>query len=126
MPVPVRRAATRHALLAVLMVVAAAMAEPVSAQRQMPAQLDPDPDMPMKVGFDTDRAIFWANPNFDPFREQNWQPIGDVLGGDDVSEDTPVLVFEAGGKKLVFVSSHMAYHHVAQGEMEGEPWMVTF
>ena len=30
------------------------------------------------------------------------------------------------GKTLVLVSSQMTYHHVAQGEMEGEPWMVTF
>jgi hypothetical protein len=24
------------------------------------------------------------------------------------------------------ISSQMAYHHVAQGDMNGEPWMVTF
>ena len=37
-----------------------------------------------------------------------------------------VVTFDVGGKTLVLVSSQMAYHHVAQGEMEGEPWMVTF
>ena len=44
----------------------------------------------------------------------------------NVADDTPVVVFEAGGKTLVLVSSSMSYHHVAQGEMAGEPWMVTF
>lgn len=37
-----------------------------------------------------------------------------------------MLAFEAGGRTLALVSSQMSYHHVAQGEMAGEPWMVTF
>ena len=44
----------------------------------------------------------------------------------DIEDETTVLKFEAGGKTLVLVSSQMSYHHVAQGVMEGEPWMVTF
>jgi hypothetical protein len=37
-----------------------------------------------------------------------------------------VVTFDVQGNTLVLVSSQMSYHHVAQGEMEGEPWMVTF
>jgi hypothetical protein len=28
--------------------------------------------------------------------------------------------------RLAFLTDQMAYHHVAQGEMNGEPWMVSF
>ncbi len=92
----------------------------------MPATVDADPNMPRKEGFDTDRAIFWASPNFVPFRNQEWRPLADVRRAGDLSDDTPVLVFEVGASTLVLSTSQMAYHHVAQGEMNGEPWMVTF
>ncbi len=96
----------------------------VSAQEfiQVPA----DPSQPVAEGFDTDRALFWAAPNFIPLRDPEWTPLRDVLRARDVSDDTPLLVFEAGGRTLSLVSSQMSYHHVAQGEMAGEPWMVTF
>ncbi len=99
---------------------------PGMAGAQMPATVEVDPNTPTRAGFDTDRALFWSAPNFVPLRDPDWQPLRDVLGAGDVSDDTPVLVFEAGGSTLVLVSSQMAYHHVAQGEMNGEPWMVTF
>ena len=100
------------------------MATPVAAQ--MPDRLEADPDMPRKEGFETDRAIFWAERNFDPLRQPEWTSLDGALRDGHVHDETPVLVFEAGGRKLVLVSSQMSYHHVAQGEMEGEPWMVTF
>ena len=45
--------------------VLAVISLPVAATAQM-ATLEPDPDMPVKAGFDTGRAIFWAQPNFVP------------------------------------------------------------
>lgn len=85
-----------------------------------------DPEMPVKDGFDTDRAIFWARPNFTPLRDPEWQSLRRALRAGEVADETTVVTFDVGGKTLVLVSSQMAYHHVAQGEMEGEPWMVTF
>jgi len=35
-------------------------------------------------------------------------------------------VMDVAGQKLALVTRQMAYHHVAQGELAGEPWMVTF
>ena len=99
---------------------------PAWAASQTPAAVPADPDMPRKAGFDTDRAIFWAERNFDPLRDPEWTLLRDALRSGHVSETTPVVVFEVAGRKLVLVSSQMSYHHVAQGEMEGEPWMVTF
>jgi hypothetical protein len=102
------------------------MVVPGMSWAQMPDQLEADPSVPTKDGFDAERAIFWAAPNFDPLRNPEWQSLRDALRAGEVSDDAPVLVFEAGGATLVLVSSQMAYHHVAQGDMNGEPWMVTF
>ena len=105
---------------------ALATAGPNAAAAQMPATLEADPDMPRKDGFDTGRAIFWETRNFDPLRDPEWVSLEKARKDGHVANDTPVLVFEAGGATLVLVTSHMAYHHVAQGNMRGEPWMVTF
>jgi len=89
-------------------------------------QVEADPAQPVKPGFDTDRAIFWAKPNFTPLRDPTWIPLKDALKKGQVEEDIPVLTLTAGGEVLTLVTSQMSYHHVAQGEMNGEPWMVTF
>ena len=82
--------------------------------------------MPVKDGFDTDRAIFWARPNFTPLRDPEWQSLREVRRAGDLGDETVVVTFDVRGKTLVLVSSQMSYHHVAQGSMNGEPWMVTF
>ena len=102
----------------------ATMSTPAEAQRF--TQVPPEPGQPAAEGFDTDRALFWAEPNFIPLRDPEWKPLRVARRAGEVDDDTPVLVFEAGGRTLTLVSSQMSYHHVAQGEMAGEPWMVTF
>ncbi|MDH3270625.1 MAG: hypothetical protein OEN56_04790 [Gemmatimonadota bacterium] len=96
------------------------------AEAQRFVAVPPPPNQPMAEDFDPERALFFATPNFVPLRNPEWTPLSGALGARDVAADTPVLTFEAGGKTLVLVSSQMSYHHVAQGEMAGEPWMVTF
>lgn len=100
------------------------MAAEVEAQRFV--AVPPPPDQPMADGFDPDRALFFERPNFVPLRDPEWKPLRGALRRGEIDDDTPVLVFEAGGRTLVLVSSQMSYHHVAQGDMAGEPWMVTF
>ncbi len=109
-----------------IMMLTAAALSPGMGRAQAFREVAADPNMPIKEGFDTDRAIFWRAPNFVPLRNPDWRSLSDARRSGDVSDDTPVLVFEAGGSTLVLVSSQMAYHHVAQGDMNGEPWMVTF
>ena len=108
-------------LIAVLV---ASLSAPLSAQ--FSGRLEADPNMPVKDGFDTDRAIFWTRPNFTPLRDPEWQSLRGARRAGDLTDETTVLTFDVQGKTLVLVSSQMSYHHVAQGEMEGEPWMVTF
>jgi len=102
----------------------AAFAAPVAAQFE--DRLAVDPNMPVREGFDTGRAIFWGKPNFTPLRDPEFKSLRAAIRAQEVNEDTPVLTFEVGGKTLTLVTRHMSYHHVAQGEMAGEPWMVTF
>jgi hypothetical protein len=105
-------------------VLTATVAAPLSAQ--FSDRLEADPDMLVKDGFDTDRAIFWARPNFTPLRNPEWQSLRSLRRAGDLTDETTVVTFDVQGNTLVLVSSQMSYHHVAQGEMEGEPWMVTF
>jgi hypothetical protein len=97
-----------------------------NAEAQRFTEVEPDPDMPVKEGFDTHRAMFFAEGNFTPLRDPEFTSMREAMDDGVVEEETPVLVFEAGGRTLVFVTEQMAYHHVAQGRMMGEPWMVTF
>ena len=112
--------------LVTITMLAGAALSPGTGRAQMAATVEADPNMPTKEGFDINRAIFWEAPNFVPLRNPEWRSLRDARRAGDISDDTPVLVFEAGASTLVLVSSQMAYHHVAQGEMNGEPWMVTF
>ena len=112
-------------LITMIMLTAAALT-PHLAYAQRFQAVPADPNMPTQEGFDTDRAIFWGAPNFVPLRDPDWRSLRAVLRAGIISDDTPVLVFEAGGSTLVLLSRQMAYHHVAQGDMNGEPWMVTF
>ena len=105
-------------------VLLASFGAPLAAQ--FSDRLEADPNMPVKDGFDTDRAIFWARPNFTPLRDPEWRSLRGARRAGAVSDETTVVTFDVQGKTLTLVSGQMAYHHVAQGEMDGEPWMVTF
>ena len=96
------------------------------AEAQRFVQVPPPADQPAAEGFDPERALFFQQTNFDPLRNPEWNALRDARRVGAVDDDQPVLVFEAGGETLVLVTSQMSYHHVAQGEMAGEPWMVTF
>lgn len=76
--------------------------------------------------FDVDRAWLDDEDHFEPFYVESTQPLEEALAAGELNPDTPVLVMEHDAGTLVFVRSQMAYHHVAQGELAGEPWLVTF
>ena len=96
------------------------------AQIEIPAELPVDPELPVKAGFDVDRAFLGSQPIFTPLRDPEFESLEGVLRRGDLDDDTPMLVFRTADRTMALVSSQMSYHHVAQGEMAGEPWMVTF
>jgi len=76
--------------------------------------------------FDPDRAMLSDAPMFDAFYPTEYEPLSDALGDRRVDDDTALLVLKQGGTTLTFLTMQMSYHHIAQGELAGEPWMVSF
>jgi len=76
--------------------------------------------------FDASRANLSSANMFEPFRVESTQPLQRALDEKNVAADTPVLALERDGEALTLLTQQMAYHHVAQGEMAGEPWLVSF
>jgi hypothetical protein len=60
---------------------------------------------------------------FAPFR-----PEGDgvPLSEAGLDDDEELVVFARAGVERGLVMRQMAYHHVAQGDLAGEPYLVTF
>lgn len=76
--------------------------------------------------FDISRARLNDSTVFEPFVVTTSIPLRRALDDGTVAPDTRILVFEVGASKLALVTAQMAYHHAAQGELAGEPWMVSF
>lgn len=76
--------------------------------------------------FDASRAFLSDAPMFDPFHVSSMQPLREALDDGIVEDETPLLVVTRGGRRLALLTLQMAYHHVAQGSLAGEPWMVSF
>jgi len=102
--------------LVIAPMLALALAGPLAGQEAM-SQTD---------DFDSGRAILSDSPMFDPFRPTALQPLADAVADGRLKNDTPVMVLERNGRHLALSTMQMSYHHVAQGELAGEPWMVSF
>lgn len=82
--------------------------------------------MHQSEAFDASRAHLSDAPMFDPYYVQETESLADALRERVVGPDTPLLVVRRGGATLALLTLQMAYHHVAQGSLAGEPWMVAF
>jgi hypothetical protein len=51
---------------------------------------------------------------------------GTPLAALALPQDTELLVFSRNGAWRGLVAREMAYHHIAQGELAGEPYLVSF
>lgn len=76
--------------------------------------------------FNPTRATLLNKPVFIPFYPIRTDALSEVLKRGNVAPNADVLVTEVGGAALVLDSAQMSYHHVAQGELNGAPWLVTF
>jgi hypothetical protein len=64
---------------------------------------------------------------FPPFAVAETRAIGDALAADDVPAGTELLVAAWDDRSILALSrQQMAYHHVAQGVLHGEPFVVFF
>jgi hypothetical protein len=76
--------------------------------------------------FDESRAYLSDTPMFDAFYPQEYEPLSAARRDGRVVDDTGLLVLRRGATTLTVLTTQMAYHHIAQGELAGEPWMVSF
>lgn len=53
---------------------------------------------------------------------QTGLPLADL----PVSDDTELILFGRGSELRALLAHEMAYHHVAQGELAGEPYLISF
>ena len=60
---------------------------------------------------------------FEPFRVT---AEGIALAQAGLANDEELIVFERGGEQRALSVREMAYHHAAQGELAGEPYLVSF
>ena len=76
--------------------------------------------------FDEGRAMLSDAPMFDAFYPTTYGSLAELRRSGRVGDDTAVLALHRGTAVLTLLTMQMSYHHVAQGELRGEPWMVSF
>ena len=76
--------------------------------------------------FDKRHALLLRRDIFAPYRVTSTSLLRDAVFRGDLPEGEPVMVVERGAATLVLLTRQLHYHHVAQGELAGEPWMVSF
>jgi hypothetical protein len=89
--------------------------------------MDKQTDHPRKdmAEFDLNRANLRDKEIFPPLYVEKTVPLSEALARSDVRKDTHLMVIERKKKMLALLTKQMIYYHVAQGEIDGEPWMVS-
>ena len=62
----------------------------------------------------------------DMFKRFRVPTKGLLLRDIGLPSDTDLIVFERGSERRALVTQQMAYHHLAQGELAGEAYLVSF
>ncbi|MBW2554768.1 MAG: hypothetical protein KAJ00_05885 [Deltaproteobacteria bacterium] len=75
--------------------------------------------------FDHNRATLRDKNIFPPLYVNATISLVEALKRGDVRKDNHLMVIERNDWMLALLTKQMIYHHVAQGEMAGEPWMVS-
>lgn len=76
--------------------------------------------------FDVERAFVSEKQIFVPFHVEETQRLADAATAGKVTADMRLVILEREEGRLAFLVQQIAYHHVAQGEMKGHPYMVSF
>ena len=79
--------------------------------------------MPVDPKFITDSGERFL---FKPFNAKSYQSLEEALITGKVTADTELMVLQVAGKTLTLIKKQMAYHHVGQGEIDGESWAAFF
>jgi hypothetical protein len=67
--------------------------------------------------------LSWKGFAFEPFQVP---AQGASLSGLNLPPDLELITFTRGGSTRALVAREMAFHHVAQGDLGGQPYIVSF
>lgn len=76
--------------------------------------------------FDAKRAVLSKRDMFRPLAVQQTEALADAMARKQVRSETPLLLLERDGAALALLTDQMVFHHVAQGELNGVPFLATF
>ncbi len=62
----------------------------------------------------------------DYFKRFNVTENGTPLYKANIEKEAKLLVFECNGLRQAVLVKQMVYHHVVQGDVKGEPYLLTF
>jgi len=68
------------------------------------------------------KAVAKKELRFKPFRPKSFQPLKNA----DLLRDEDLLIMENNAERYAFILRQMAYHHLAQGDLDGTPYLVSF
>ena len=63
---------------------------------------------------------------FPPFHVAQYHGLTEALAKRKVDPQTRLMVFDVGRQTLALVLQQMAFHHVAQGQLDGQVWAAFF
>ena len=78
-----------------------------------------------QADFDIDVARVGGG-RFEPFVVETLELLSEALSAGKVESDTRLLVSQHPAGRVALLLDQLTYHHVAQGSIAGEPWMVSF
>lgn len=67
--------------------------------------------------------LSWKSFAFEPFQVPKQ---GASLSNLNLPHDLELITFSRGGVTRALIAREMAYHHVAQGELDGQPYLISF
>lgn len=76
--------------------------------------------------FKIERVLTFDQPTWTPLYVKRTFSLAHALEAEMIDPNARVMTFELNGTHFVFQTLHLAFHHVVQGEHEGQPWMVSF
>ena len=76
--------------------------------------------------FDINRYSTFGAGFFETYYVQDTQLLQEALSAELVAENTDMLITTTDEGYLGLIRDQMAFHHIAQGTVNGKDWMATF
>ena len=79
-----------------------------------------------REAFDSTRVWISENSPYETYHVTDTRPLREAMDDGTIDKRTYMVVMERPEITLAMVMQQVAWHHAVQGEVNGEPWMVSF